>query len=306
MSFHPTFRQLAVFEAVSKYLSFTRAAEALHLSQPAVSMQIKQLESQVGLPLFDQLGKKVYLTTAGKALRVHAIAIARRLKEAEAIIGEMKGLRRGHLNITVASTANSFSTGLLATFIQLHPEVTFSLDVTNRRKIIKALDANEPDLVIMGQPPDGLDVVAEAFMENPLVVVASVDHPLAKKSNIEPKMLGSEQFVVREQGSGTRTAMERFFAEQGGVEIESRMEFSDHEAIKQAVRSGLGLAVVSIHTIRLELSARELVVLDVKATPIKRNWHLVYRRRKRLSPVAEAFRQFVLTEAPELILANDL
>lgn len=301
MSLNVTFRQLRVFESVARHSSFTRAAETLHLTQPAVSMQIKQLEESLGIALFDHLGKKIFLTDAGREFYATSRSISRQLSDAEEFIEDLKGVRHGHLNILVASTANSFATNLLATFIQRHPEITFSLDVTNRQRLLEALSANEPDLVIMGQPPEKLDVVAEAFMDNPLALVVGKNHPLfRKRSRLTPVEIQQERFVVREQGSGTRTAMERFFEERG-LGIETRMEFGSNEAIKQAVQAGLGLAMVSIHTIQMELEARVLRVLDVKDLPIRRQWHLVYRKGKRLSPVAESFRQFVLDEGSSLV-----
>ncbi|MBC8519610.1 MAG: LysR family transcriptional regulator [Gammaproteobacteria bacterium] len=301
MSLNVTFRQLRVFESVAHHSSFTRAAEELHLTQPAVSMQIKQLEESLGLALFDHLGKKIFLTDAGSEFFKTSRSISRQLSEAEEFIEEIKGIHQGHLNIVVASTANSFATNLLATFIQRHPEITFSLDVTNRQRLLESLSANEPDLVIMGQPPEKLDVVAEAFMENPLVIVVGKNHSLFRKEiSFTPEKIQKERFVVREQGSGTRTAMERFFEERG-LQLETRMEFGSNEAIKQAVQAGLGLAMVSIHTIQLELEAKVLRVLEVKDLPIQRQWHLVYRKGKRLSPVAESFRQFVLDEGSSLV-----
>ncbi len=302
MALNITFRQLRVFESVAKHSSFTRAAEALHLTQPAVSMQIKQLEEHVGLPLFDNIGKKVFLTEAGKAFFEYSKSISQQLDEAEKYIESVQGVHRGHLNLMVASTANYFATNLLATFIRRHPEITFSLSVTNRKRILQSLADNEPDLVIMGQPPFNLDVVAEAFLENPLVVIAEKNHPLTKrKRKISPVELLEESFVMREPGSGTRTAMERFFSDRG-LSVEQRMQFGSNEAIKQAVQAGLGLAVVSAHTIQLEQQANMLKVLDVAEFPIRRQWHLVYRKGKYLSPVVDAFRQFVLEEGTSLSL----
>lgn len=296
---HVTLRQLQVFESVARLLSYTRAAEELHLSQPAVSMQIGQLESQVGLPLFDQLGRKVYLTEAGRELYHYSREIAAQLEEADEVIEALKGVRSGHLDIAVASTANHFATRLLASFSRQHAGVTFSLDVTNRETLLRRLVNNETDLVIMGKPPEGLELETQAFMENPLVVVAAPDHPLAGQREIPLERLQQETFVVRESGSGTRIAMERFFSDRG-VELTTGMEMSSNEAIKQAVEAGLGLGIVSIHTLELELEARRLVLLDVAGMPILRHWYVVYRSGKRLSPVAGAFREYVLENARRL------
>jgi DNA-binding transcriptional LysR family regulator len=206
-----TFRQLQIFDAVARNLSFTRASQELHLTQPAVSMQIKQLEHAAGLPLFEQLGKKIFLTEAGHEFSRYASAINTQLDELKQVVDEMRGLQRGRLTIAVASTANYFAPRLLATFCQRHGDVTVSLDVTNREQLLKGLVENRTDLVIMGQPPEDMDLVAERFLENPLVVVAPPDHQLAKKKNIPLQRLLEETFLVREQGSGTRSAVERFF-----------------------------------------------------------------------------------------------
>jgi len=297
---HLTFRQLSVFEAVARNLSFSRAAQELHLSQPAVSMQIKQLEENVGISLFEQLGKKVFLTEAGRELYHYSRVIAQQLGEAEAVLSELKGLKRGKLKISVASTANYFAPQLLATFSQRFPTVTVSLDVTNRQALLQQLANNEMDMAVMGQPPDGLDLVAESFMDNPLVVIAPVNHPLVRKKSIPLERMQEETFLMREEGSGTRIAMERYF-EAHGVRINTGMEMSSTEAIKQAVQAGLGLGVVSLNTVELELEARRLKVLDVEGLPIRRHWYIVHRKDKRLSASALAFKNFLLDEAAALM-----
>jgi DNA-binding transcriptional LysR family regulator len=295
-----TFRQLQIFESVAQHLSYTRASEALHLTQPAVSMQIKQLEQSVGLPLFEQLGKKVYLTEAGQEFNRYAQTISTQLEELEQVVNEMKGLQRGRLTIAVASTANYFAPRLLATFCKQHGEVTVSLDVTNREQLLQALAENRADLVIMGQPPAEMDLVAERFLDNPLVVVASPGHPLASRSKIPLERLLEETFLVREQGSGTRSAVERFFAA-NHLALSTPMEMSSNEAIKQAVEAELGLGIVSLHTLGMELALERLVILDVVKFPIMRYWHIVHRSGKRLSLVAQAFQTFVKEEAAQIL-----
>lgn len=296
---HVTLRQMRVFEAVARHLSYTRAAEELFLTQPAVSMQIKQLEGNVGLPLFEQLGKRLHLTDAGREMLACSRAIARQLKEVEEIIEDMKGVRRGRLHVAVASTAGYFATRLLAAFAREHEGVTISLDITNRERLLQELADNETDLAIMGQPPEEYDLEATAFMQNPLVVIAAPDHPLARRKKIPLKGLQAEPFVVRERGSGTRTAMEQFFSDKG-VTLRSDIEMSSNEAIKQSVQAGLGLGIVSLHTLELELEARRLVVLNVAGFPIQRHWYIVHRKGKRLSPVAAVFHQFVLNRAADV------
>lgn len=297
---HVTLRQLRVFESVARHLSFSRAAEELFLSQPAVSMQIKQLESLVGLPLFEQIGKKIYLTEAGKEVFHYSRAVAQQLSDMEHALNELKGLERGRLSIAVVSTANFFAPQLLARFVQQHPGVQVSLSVVNRETVLRQLAENEIDLAIMGLPPEGLDVRWQPFMENPLVVIAPPSHPLVKEKRIPMKRLAEEVFVIREPGSGTRGAMERFFAEHR-VQLKTSMQMGTNEAIKQAVQAGMGLGVVSYHTIELELETKRLKVLDVVGFPIRRNWYLVHREHKRLSKVAEAFREFLLKHAERLM-----
>ncbi|HEX23062.1 MAG TPA: LysR family transcriptional regulator [Chromatiales bacterium] len=297
---HLTLRQLKVFEAVARHLSFRRAAEELHLSQPAVSMQIKQLESNVELPLFDHVGKKVFLTEAGREMFHYSRAIAGLLDEADEVIKQLKGARRGKLALSVASTVNYFAPALLGTFCRRFPDITISLDVTNRETLLRQLADNEADLVIMGQPPAGGELEAGAFMENPLVVIAPPDHPLAGKQGVPMMRLQDETFLVRERGSGTRGATERFFS-QHGITLNTGMEISSNEAIKQSVQAGLGLGLLSRDTLEMELALNKLVVLDVEGFPIVRHWYVMHRRAKRLSPVAEAFKQFLLEEANTLL-----
>ncbi|MES9966943.1 MAG: LysR family transcriptional regulator [Sedimenticola sp.] len=290
---HLTIRQLKVFEAVATHLSFTRAAEELYLSQPAVSMQIKQLEESIGLPLFEKLGKKIHLTDAGKELHHYGRSIFRQLDEMEEVLESMKGLNRGKLDIAVASTVNYFAPRALGAFSKLYPGVTLSLEVTNRKSLMRMLDQNEKDLVLMGQPPKDLDLESEPFLENPLVIIAPPGHPLAGKKRVSLEQIAEETFLMREEGSGTRLAMERFF-EDKGIAINQGMQMTRNEAIKQGVRSGLGLGVVSLHSIQLELETGRLVVLNVPGFPLQRKWYVVHRKGKRLSPSAQAFRDFLL------------
>lgn len=292
---HLTLRQLEVFAAVARHLSYTRAAEELHLSQPAVSMQIRQLEEAAGLPLFEKLGKQIHLTQAGREFFHYSQTVGRQLQELDEVIEALKGVHSGHLRISVATTANYFATRLLAAFSRRYPGTTFSLDVTNRKTLLDQLASNETDLVIMGKPPEKLDLDATPFMENPLVIIAPPSHPLAAKKNIPLIGLQDEVFVAREQQSGTRIAMERFFQE-CGVTLNTRMEMTSNSAIKHAVEAGLGLGIVSIHTLELELEAGRLVTLDVEGFPIERYWYLVTCTGKRLPPVAQAFFDFLMGE----------
>jgi len=289
-------RQLQIFEAVVRHMSYTRAAEELHLTQPAVSMQVRQLEEELGLPLFEKPGRGITLTEAGQELVPYSQGINRSLRELQDDMESLKGVSRGRLSVAVASTVNYFAPRLLAAFHLRYPGIALSLDVTNREQLLRLLEANGVDVVLMGQPPEGVEVESEVFMDNPLVVVAPPDHPLAGQADIPLQRMAEETFVLREPGSGTRQAMDRFFADQG-IAFRRGMQMTRNEAIKQSVRAGLGLSVVSVHTIELELATGKLVLLDVVGFPIQRQWYLVYRRGKRLSPSARAFREFVLSEA---------
>lgn len=297
---HVTLRQLRVFEAVARHLSFSRAAAELHLTQPAVSMQVQALEDQAGVPLFEQMGKKVYLTAAGEELLRHARIIGEQLREAEEAIAAIRGLRGGRVSIGVVSTAKYFAPRLLTAFGQRHPEAEIRLGVSNRERIVRQLADNEIDLAIMGSPPKELETVAEAFAEHPLVIVAPPDHPLAAKRRVEPSQLAGETFLIRESGSGTRAAMERFFAERH-IALDKTFEMGSNETIKQAVMAGMGLAFISENTIGLELSVGCLVKLRVVGTPVKRYWHVVHRGEKRLLPMAEAFIEFMRKEGPGIL-----
>lgn len=297
---HVTLRQLKVFESVARHLSYSRAADELHLTQPAVSMQIKQLEDNISLPLFEQLGKRIYLTDAGRELYQYSRAIAQQLADMEVALDELKGMERGKLSIAVVTTANYFAPHLLAKFCQRYSGVTVSLNVSNRETVLKQLADNLIDLAIMGQPPENLDIDSESFMENPLVVVAPPNHPLCNERDIPVKRLATETFLVRESGSGTRSAMERFFAAHE-IKINKGMETDTTEAIKQAVQAGMGLGIMSRHTVELELETKRLKILDVQGFPIVRYWHVVNRKNKRLSSVANAFKEFLLKEAEKLI-----
>lgn len=293
---HITIRQLQVFASVAKHLSYTRAAEELHLTQPAVSMQIKQLEKAVGLNLFEQIGKKIYLTEAGDVVLEHAISITFKLKSIENDLEQLKGIDGGRLTVCIASTVNYFATRLISRFSQAYPSVQISLDVTNRHDLLKRLETNEPDLVLMGRPPSSADLKSTAFMDNPLVIIANPHHPLANEKNIPIKRLAGEKFVLREQGSGTRSAMEEMFKKYH-VEPKVGTQLSGNESIKQAVEAGLGLALVSFHTVDLELTANRLTTLDVQHFPILKKWHIGHRSGKHLSATAQAFWDFVLEES---------
>jgi DNA-binding transcriptional LysR family regulator len=297
---HVTLRQLKVFESVSRHLSFSRAAEELHLTQPAVSMQVKQLEEQAGLPLTEMVGKKVFLTTAGEEVARQARRIAQQIREAGEALDAIKGVRGGRLSIGVISTAKYFAPRLIAEFRRRKPGIELNLGVHNRETIVRQLADNEIDLAIMGQPPQEFTTISEAFADHPLVIVAPPEHPLAGHTQIQAAQLSEETFLIREPGSGTRATMERYFADVG-IAPRHVLEMVGNETIKQAVMAGLGLAFISAHTVSLECEVGRLVKLPVTGTPVVRRWFVVHRAEKELMPVAETFREFLLAEAPELM-----
>jgi len=297
---HLTLRQLQVFEKVASHLNYSRAAEELYLSQPAVSMQIKQLEENIGLPLFEQMGKKIFLTEAGRELFHYSRNIAQQLAEMKSVFDEMKGLEQGKLTLSVVNTANYFTPQLLAEFCRQHPNINVILQVANRDAVLRQLAENSTDLAIMGQPPDGLDISAESFMDNPLVVIAAPGHPLARLKRVRFAQLAQETFLSREKGSGTRSAMERIFAEHH-IQPHISMEMETNEAIKQAVQAGMGMGILSLHSIELELETKRLAMLNVENFPLMRHWFVAHRSNKRLSSAALAFKEFLLGEANRII-----
>ena len=293
---HFTLRQLQVFDAVARHLSFSRAARELHLTQPAVSMQVKQLEGQAGLSLFEQVGRRLYLTEAGRALLHQTQVIQRQIEETSQTLAALKGVNQGTLDITLISTAKYFAPKYLARFCAPYPGVKLKLTVCNRAALLQRLMDNETDLAIMGHPPEGLDIVAESFARNPHAIIAPPDHPLARSRRIPWRRLAGENFLIREPGSGTRRLMERVFRDHG-MSVNATMEISSDETIKQAAMAGMGLAFLSLNTVELERQTGHLVALDVVGMPVMRDWFIVHRKDKRLPPVASAFREFLLAQA---------
>jgi LysR family transcriptional regulator, low CO2-responsive transcriptional regulator len=300
---HVSLRQLRVFEAAATLQSFSKAAEALHLTQPGVSMHIKELEGHAGLALFERIGRKLYITEAGQALLSHARELLHSLKDADDVLDGLKGLRRGRINLAVVSTAKYFIPRLLARFGKNYPQLEIRLAVNNRNSVIEQLIANEVDLAVMGRSPQSLDTIAEPFAQNPHVIIAAPDHPLAGRRRLTVEAVARETFIVREPGSGTRLAMHQFFDERQ-VACRVGMEMASNETIKQAVMAGMGVSFLSRHTIDLELQTQRLAVLDVRGTPVIRHWHVAHLANKRLSPTAAAFREYVLVHGRELLRAQ--
>ena len=301
---HASLRQLKVFESIARNLSFTRAAEELHLTQPTVSMQIKKLTDDVGLPLFEQIGKRVHLTDAGRVLNAGVRDILDRLEQLDMAFADLKGLKTGRLRLAVVTTAKYFAPRLLGLFCKQHPGIEVSLNVSNREETLARLADNEDDLYILGQPPEELDVVSVPFLDNPLVIVAPFNHPLVKSRHIPLKRLGEEPILLREPGSGTRAAFERVM-KRHGAKYQVKMEIGSGEAIKHAVAGGLGLTILSRHSLLLSGGSHELAILDVQHFPIERHWYVAYPSGKQLSVVASTFLDFLHKEAQNVVHAAE-
>jgi LysR family transcriptional regulator, low CO2-responsive transcriptional regulator len=297
---HATLRQLKVFEAVARHRSFSRAAEELHLTQPAVSTQVRKLEDHAGLALFEQLGKKIHLTPAGAQMLQSSREIIQKFQEAEEAMAQYKGVSGGRLNVSVISAGDYFFPRLLVEFAQRHPGVTLNFGVCNRQELLAQMDANQTDLAVMVRPPTDGDTVAEPFAPHPYVVVAAPGHPLAGKKRIPVTRIAREPFIVREKGSDTWNSMEEAFGEHI-ADLNIAMEIKSTETIKQAVMAGMGVSFLSAHTIHRELQSKSIAVLDVAGFPLMLNWYVVHRHTKRLPPVAQAFKAFLLADGAGLV-----
>lgn len=290
---HATLHQLKIFDAVARHLSFARAAEELHLTPPALSIQVKQLADVIGHPLFEQIGKKISLTPDGDVAWSACRDVLERLEQLTQQLAALQGLEKGRLKLATLATGKYFIPRLLGDFCVKHPGVEATLFMGNREELLKRLARNQDDLYIFGQPPEHMNVVSEPFADNDLVVIASPTHPLALEKEIAPTRMKELPFIFRESGSGTRLATEKFF-ERHGFTLKMRMELGSNEAIKQVVAGGLGIAVLSANTIRAELSSGDLVVLDVKGFPLKRKWYMVYPAGKHLAPSTKVFMEYLI------------
>ncbi|MBN8293993.1 LysR family transcriptional regulator [Rhodobacter sp. NTK016B] len=282
-------RQMQIFQQVADSLSYTRAAEALNLTQPAVFAQVRQLEEQVGQPLIERLGKRLFLTEAGQAVLQSARTILGEVDAMEMRLAELRGLARGRLSLAVVSTAKYDLPAVIGAFSAAHPGIEVALTVGNRRELLARFAQNADDLYVLGQPPEGIDAEAEIYAENPLVVVAPKGHPLGQGGRaLTVQDLAAYPFLTREEGSGTRRAVEACFA-QGGVAPKVRMQLGANEAVKQGVIAGLGLSVLSRGTVALELRHGYLQELPVAGFPLMRHWYVAWPRARRKSLAAEAF-----------------
>ncbi|MDW8422137.1 MAG: LysR substrate-binding domain-containing protein [Pseudanabaenaceae cyanobacterium SKYGB_i_bin29] len=296
---HATLHQLQVFEVAARHRSFTRAAEELFLTQPTVSMQIKQLSKAVGLPLFEQVGKRLFLTDAGEDLYATCNRIFEELAEFEMKVADMKGMKQGRLKLGVVTTANYVIPRLLGPFCHRYPGIQVSLNVTNHDRLVDRIQENRDDLYIMSHVPPQLELQSYHFIENPLVVLAHRDHPLVKERNIPLERLAQESFIMREAGSYTRRSVQKLF-DQYGLTINIKMEFDSNEAIKQAMAGGMGVSVLSLHTLALEGASGQLAILDVEHFPIQNQWYVCHIAGKQISVIAQTFLQFLQTEGRKI------
>ncbi|OIP75701.1 MAG: LysR family transcriptional regulator [Oscillatoriales cyanobacterium CG2_30_44_21] len=296
---HVTLHQLQVFEVAARHGSYTRAAEELFLTQPTVSMQIKHLTKSVGMQLFEQVGKRLFLTQAGQELFHTCQEIFGRISQFEMSVADLKGLKQGYLKVTVVTTAKYVIPRLLGPFCQRYPGVEIALKVTNHSGVLERLAENKDDLYILSKVPDEPDVKAYPFLPNPLVVLANHEHPLVGEKNIPIQKLADQPFITRESGSGTRGYIQQLFDEHK-ISPTIKIELSSNEAIKQAIAGGLGISVLSKHTISLEGASGQIAVLDVQHFPIPCHWYVIHLAGKQLSVVAQAFLEYLQTEGKEL------
>jgi DNA-binding transcriptional LysR family regulator len=296
---HGTLPQLRVFEASARLGSFTRAAEELHMAQATASVQIKKLSETVGLPLFEQAGKRIHLTEAGQRVYAGCSEVFRALSDLEQSLAEMRGVASGRLRLAVPATAKHFASRLLGAFVQRNPGVQAALQIHDRLALIERLANDEDDLYMFVEPPDEREVVAQAVVPNPLVVLAGCDHPLAAGKDIPFARLADEPFLMREPGSGTRMIILRLFARHG-LAPKIRMELSSDEAIREAILAGLGVSILPRYTLGLDPVLTKLACLDVEGFPLESHWHVAYPVGKRLSVAARAFMDFARVEAKSL------
>jgi DNA-binding transcriptional LysR family regulator len=295
-----TLKQIQTFMEVARQRSVSKAAERLFVTQPAVSMQIRQLEEAFGVPLIEPFGRTIQLTHAGEAFLKHAIAAMGELKDLEAHMAEHVGLKKGRIDLAVVSTAKYFIPMLLVRFGKLFQGIDIQLKIDNRENILGLMARNEADLVVMGRAPAHLDCEATPFATNPLAIVAAPDHILVRRKNLPFTVLGEHRLVVREEGSGTRAAMERLFTEHK-TPLNVVMEMPSNETIKQSVMAGMGLSFLSLRTVRHELASGHIALVDIEGLPSVGNWYVTHMSHKKLSPAAQAFKGFLIEQGSALM-----
>jgi|TARA_Y100000294_G_scaffold12813_1_gene11608 DNA-binding transcriptional LysR family regulator len=285
-----TLKQLYSFEAVIRLGGFTSASKELHITQPAVYMQVQQLQDNIGAKIFNVKGKRITPTFIGNKIYQTAVKAINVVENSKLEIEQSLNPDAGHLQIAVATTANSFVSNLLSKFKKEFPRMTFYMDVTNRDALLDNLRNKNADLVIMGEPPKNIALTSSAFMENPLIAIAHPNNELLSKKKISIKDLSKETLLTREIGSGTRITIERFT----GLNFNSDIQINSNEAIVEAVQAGLGIGFVSKHSVKLQLENKVIQQLDVAPFPIIRQWHIVHHAEAELSPIAKGFKQFVI------------
>ncbi|SHI17365.1 LysR family transcriptional regulator [Pollutimonas bauzanensis] len=295
-----TVRQLDTFLEIARAGSVSKAAARLHVTQPAVSMQLRQLEEALGVPLVETVGRNIRLTDAGREVEQIALAAVAQLRQLDDTAADLRGLRRGKIDLGIVGTAKYFVPMLLVHFRKHYPGIDIALQIHNREHMLNLLQRNELDLVIMGSVPATLDCVSAVFATNPLGIVSAPGHVLSRRKQAPLDILNDVDFVVREKGSGTRVAMERLLAD-NHITPRIVMEMPSNESIKQAVMAGMGLTFLSLRTVRRELAAGHLALLDIKGLPLVRNWHVAHLRSKRLAPAALMFKEFLVSSAAPLI-----
>ncbi len=293
---HITIRQLQIIEAIVQTHSYSLAAERLYMTQPAISMQMKQLEHNIGVKLFERQGKRIVLSSAGQDIHPQIQRLIANYDDLIEGIHSAKDLHKGRIKVSATTTSNHLITQMIAQFAKTNKNITVALKITNRGALIQQLQDFEPDIVLMGEPPPKLDLLSERLIPNSLVVIADPDHKLAGKKNIPLSDIADEDLILREPGSGTRGSIEKHFISKSTV-FKSSLELGSNEAIKHAVSAGLGIGIVSLHSILLELEAKKLVILDVVDFPINSYWHIVKRKGKHLHPAAKEFQDFILKES---------
>lgn len=290
-----TFRQLRLFLALAEAGSVSAAAKAMHVTQPTASMQLKEISTSVGLPLYEVIGKKVFLTDVGKALAVTAREITQSLASFEQLTYATKGIARGHLRIAVVSTAKYFMPRLIGSFCKRHPLIDVSLEILNRDGVLGRLRQNTDDIYIMSMPPDDVVLMDEVLMPNPIVVIAASTDPLAKQKKVSLDDLSRRRFILRESGSGTRMAADQHFRRKK-FRPHIRLELGSNEAIKESVAGGLGIGVISQYALHGHQKEHGVRVIDVDDFPLKSSWHLVHLAAKNLSPIALTFKEHIVRE----------
>jgi len=289
-----TLHQLKVFKQVALTMNYTKASQQLGLTQPAVSIQLKQLENNIDLPLFEKIGKKLFLTPAGQELNNFCDELFARFDSMDMTLSALKGSLEGDFSLAAVSSAKYFTPHLLGAFHKRYPKVNLDLDIVNREQMIQRLQENKDELVIMGLVPESMSLTCHPFVDNPIVIVASPNHALAGKKNIKLAELSKHPFIFREKGSGTRKALEDFL-QSHQLTLQPNMVLGSSETIKQAVMADLGISALSRHSVTLELATNCLVELDVEAFPLLKSWYLVHHEGKHLSPIAQAFISFALS-----------